>query len=112
MKDYEIDIKFYEGLLKDAKESLEQVNSNTEEYSKEAIAEVLNERFGGSESSGATIEETTVIIDNETCYQGQAFWNNGNRIRGFYVGTVTGTIYNGDQEKVGILETFNFGDIE
>lgn len=112
LEDNQLDVKFYEGLLEDAKVSLDESVNSGEGYTKEAIDSVLNERFGGSDTSGASLSENITTMNGEPCYEGQAFWNSGNRIRNFYVGTVTGSIYNDFEEKVGTLETFNFGDIE
>ena len=115
MEECKLDVKAFEKSLEDAKKLLNDIENNSDGYLKEEVNEILSERYGKSKESGASVdnsEDNNIKISGEVCYTGSVFWDGGNRLRNFYVGSQRGTIYNGMQEFVGYLQTFEIGDIE
>ena len=113
LSDYDFNIKELEKTLKEYEEKSSIDSSNVNGYTREEIDSILKSRFGVYSSVGIGLDEDLEeIIQGELCYGGSASWNNGNRVRGFYVGIFSGNIYNDREEKVGELKTFEIGALE
>lgn len=113
LSDYEFNIKELEKSLKEAEEKSKIDSSNVNGYSAKDIDKILQDRFSKIQGGGACIiEGQEEIINGELCYEGNASWNNGNRVRGFYVGSFSGKVYNDRKDQIGDLKTFEIYELE
>lgn len=95
-----------EARLAEENRKKEEASKKEKIYSKSEINSILSSLNKGSLYSDSSKDK---YINGELCYRGNIVWNNGNRIRKFFVGSKTLTIYNTIEEAKGsIYESQNF----